>query len=94
MIQIRIDHGWTLISDTQARKLAKAAPGSGGRLPAVGHEALILWEGQPHWLARTRHQGKEWWGIRVSTWRMVDGRLRLDAESIRAADLYELNKRV
>lgn len=64
-----IDSGWFAISDSAAGKLAKTS--ALGRLPRIGYETTVTYDGADYWLSRTAvkyalpHIKRGWvWSIR------------------------------
>jgi hypothetical protein len=67
-----IDNGFEEISTADAKKLVP-----NGKLPRHGYEALVLYEGQYYWLARTVVDKKVVWSIRLAKgWELVNGNAR------------------
>lgn len=63
-----LSNGFFAIDEEDARRL------NNGKLPRPGHEALVAYDSEHWWLARTVDQGKQVWSIRVARhWRLKDG---------------------
>lgn len=75
--------GYKVVTAKQARQL------NGGALPERGREALVLMDGQYHWLSHDRYENV--WAVMPTAWRMVGGRMVLDDVGIRALDQYITN---
>lgn len=55
-----IGHG-NMVSRKDALALCQQ---QGRKLPRPGYESKVFIDGQPHWLARTKHYGKIVWYVR------------------------------